>query len=224
MLARLGHGPDGGKVITLDINKPVRLGRPRRGSRYPSKTSMNLVQREKTEWSLSRAVPSVLIVVVLVGLFVKFGIVDQYARVSEATQEVTQAQAQLDALDASLTGYDSLKGEYAQYSTDYLSSDSATLVDRTTILGTIEDTLMSKATVTSVAISGNDVTVSLSGASLASVGEMARQIQQMSSVSSVSVSTASSKATTSNTSATDSDTVDATMKISMAASSGGGGA
>jgi hypothetical protein len=208
----------------LDINKPIRLGRAKGKTTYPSKTMMNLVQREKTEWSLSRSVPTILIMVVLVGLFIKFGIVDQYLQVAQADRQVAQVQTQLDTLDTSLIGYSSLKAEYAQYSTDYLSSDSASLVDRTTILNMIESTLMSEATVTSVAITGNDVTLSITGASLTTVGEMARQIQGLSSVSSVSVSTATSSTSSSTSTTTGSDTVNATMKVTMTASNNGGGA
>lgn len=151
---------------------------------------MNLAQQEKTETTVSRAVFFIILIFIAASLISKFAVIDQYAAVSEAESSLSATQLQLDDINTKLAGYSEVEGQYKMYSYGYLSSEEVVLVDRIGVLGTIEQQLMSAATVSKVEMQDNVATVSLSGVSLARVGELASGIKTLPEVANVIVYTA----------------------------------
>ena len=55
---------------------------------YPSKVTLNLAMREKSQFAPAKLVPLLLILIVLAGLFGKFAVADRLAKVDRAQAEL----------------------------------------------------------------------------------------------------------------------------------------
>ena len=89
-----------------------------RKNEYPSKQTVNLVFRERSINSPSRAIPAFLLFLVFLALFVRFGVQGQL-------QKMTSAQASLEKVQADLSGL-------VEYNRDYRVVEEG-LVGRTTV-------------------------------------------------------------------------------------------
>lgn len=176
-------------------------------AKYPVKTKMNLAQQEKAETTFSRAVLFIILIIAAAALISKFAVIDQYAAVGEAESSLSAMQLQLDDINTKLAGYSEVEDQYKMYSYGYLSSEEVALVDRIEVIDTIEQQLMTAATVSKVEMQDNVVTVSLSGVSLARVGELAGSIKTLPEVANVIVYTAVAE--------TSDQAVDASMVITF---------
>ena len=157
-------------------------------SAMPSKTSMNLYQPIDRGNPVTAAIAAVILAV-LIGLFAKFGVIDQLARVSEAQGRLATAQAELSMYEAQLTDYDAVAAEYESYTSQLNSSD----VSANDVLDLIEDYVMVYATVTSTNLQENVLALSLRDVPLDMVGTIAQGVKTHPLVKSVSVSTASTE-------------------------------
>ena len=170
---------------------------------------MNLCVSGSQELDLRSAVPVGLLLIVLVALFVKFGVVDQMAQVTEKQSELSQQQAILTADEAKLANYDKVEEEYDGYA---VSTNSGS-VSAITALDLVDTYVAPSATVSSINLKDNKLTLTLTNVNLDTVGALTTTLQGRPIVSGVTVSTAA-------TSATDTQNVVATMIISLVASNG----
>ena len=118
---------------------------------------------------------------VLAGAAAKFGVIDQYRRLTEAQRAYEQVHSQYTAVETALEDYDRVLAEYRTYSTDWMNdavdseSPNAALyaaVDRQRVLDLIERDMQSQGTVTSVLIRDNQAVVAMSGMSLDQISQM----------------------------------------------------
>lgn len=188
----------------MDLNKPIGKKTPK----YPTKTTMNLVQREIRENSFSRVALPAILMGVLVVAFVKFGVYDQFAAVGEANQAIEKAKARLDSTNDQLLAYGETEKQYKTYSYGYLSEEEAALLGRTEILDMLEKKLMNIATVYDIQISKNILVVGFSGVTLERVGNLTTELRSLPTVAGVNVTTAS-------TSESDTGVVTTTMLITL---------
>lgn len=197
--------------MALDWNKPVHLSdlRGKNSTGYPTKTTMNLCVSGSQELDLRSAVPVALLLIVLVALFVKFGVVDQLAQVAAKQSELTQQQAILTADEAKLANYNKVEEEYDGYA---VSTNSGS-VSAITALDLVDTYVAPSATVSSINLKDNTLTLTLTNVNLDTVGALTTTLQGRPIVSGVTVSTAA-------TSTTDTQNVVATMIISLVASNG----
>ena len=85
------------------------LKRPKNSGdkKYPTKTTMNLYVVEKSV-SKNRIILVAVLLVLLVGLFIKFGVVDQYARLHAKEAELSQQKLIVAQTEARLANYDEI--------------------------------------------------------------------------------------------------------------------
>lgn len=192
--------------MALDWNRKVEIGGRSRKSanEYPSKSSMNLMVPDEHGMELRKAVPLGIGLFLAVLLFVKFGIVDQYAQVAAAQSQLTEQQVLVSQYQAQLADYDSVKTDYQGYS----AASSSGNVNAITVLNMVEQQVMPSASVTTVNLKDNVLTLTLSNVSLDTVGTLQKSLKSQSIVSDVSVSTAT-------TSESASSNVIATMTITL---------
>lgn len=169
-------------------NKPIGSSKEKS---YPTKTAMNLVQREAKAITPGRLLVYILLAVIALGLIGKFGIYDQYAAVARVQQQNATMQTQLDALNASLKNYDSVSQEYAQYSQGYLSDSELSTVSRGDALALVDQHIRNAATVGSVTIKDNTMTVNCTNITLAEAGQITDDLKTQPLVSDVNLYTAS---------------------------------
>lgn len=190
--------------MALDWNKQISFGEifKRRGKKtapggYPTKTTMNLYQEDRKETELSKVIPTAILLVVGIGAFTKFGVLDQLARVSEKEAELSSVQSQVATIEAELHGFDELMEDYASYAPLL----SASGVDASEVLTMVEAFVMPRATVASSSLEGATLKLTLAEAPLSTVGEIVKTLQEQSIVSSVAVTSAQNDRTDASQSA-----------------------
>lgn len=194
--------------MALDWNKEIRFGgSSKKTAEYPTKTIINLNTVDHATIDLRKAVILGVVLLVLVTCFVKFGVLDFYGQVAAKQNELSQQQAALSQIENKISNYDSVKAEYESYGS-YLSGNSATAVDAITVLNLIDQQIMPVSKATSITLKDNTLSLSLTNASLSTIGDLVNTLSAQPIVSNVSVSTAA-------TSATAAQDVAATMVITL---------
>ena len=89
--------------MALDWNKEISFSglkkrTPKPKDEYPSKTYMNLAVSEKSTFDIRNNIPAIIILVVVVALFLKFGVFDFYARIDAKQAELNSRQQVLNSL------------------------------------------------------------------------------------------------------------------------------
>ena len=182
------------------------LKRPKNSGdkKYPTKTTMNLYVVERTTQT-SHVVLVAVLLIVIVALFVKFGVVDQYARLHAKETELSQQQLAVSQAEAQLKNYDEVLATYQGFA----STGDPNAVDAVSVLDLVTTQVMPYANVSSIVLDNGVLTLTLTGASLSTVGELATQLTGQDMVESVSVSTASNA-----TSSTVGDVATITIQLS----------
>lgn len=180
----------------------------RRLGRYPHKVGINLNMREKQTGTVLTLVIGCAAIVLLAGLAAKFGVIDQYRRLSQAEEAYAQVHRQYETVQEELSDYDKVLNEYRSYSMDWTGEDDTGLfsnVSRQDVLDLIETEMMPNGTVNSIQVLGNSVLVNMSGMTLARISEMFRVIEQNPIVDRVEL----------NVAETDKDRIDLLLDFSL---------
>lgn len=181
--------------MALDWNKEISFnGTSKKATQYPSKTHINLNVAEASVVDLRKAIPIAVVLIALVACVVKFGIVDFYGQVAAKQADLSQQKAALAQVDAKLANYDSVKTEYESYGS-YLTGSAATQVDAITVLNLVDQQIMPSASVTGINLKNDTLSLSLTNASLDTIGKLVSTLSSQPIVSNVSVSTAATNAT-----------------------------
>lgn len=160
---------------------------------YPSKTTINLAIREKSDFRLGRLLPRLLVLVIVVALFTKFAVMDRISLVADRRAALDVVQDQVSALELATADYDEVSAQYARYSSGWMNEEETALVDRQDALSLVEELLMPNATVLQVSISENVVAANLSGITLGEASALVRLLTADPKVSNVEVFTASNQ-------------------------------
>ena len=176
----------------MNLKQDVSLGSLKRGKTptYPTKTSINLVDTEKTRGNLMVQLALFVIALVLIGIFAKFAVVDPLASSMESGNEVSAAQARLDALIAENADYEELNAQYDRYVVPGLSEQEQNLVDRDTVLDLLQQKVMNVGYLDSLRVVSNTVTATCLGVDLSRVSSLVESLESDERVAHVTVSTA----------------------------------
>lgn len=176
----------------MDLKQEVSLGSLKRGKApaYPTKTSINLVDTEQARGNLVVQLALFAIALVLIGVFAKFAVVDPLASGMESGNEVSAAQARLDALIAENADYEELNAQYDRYVVPGLSEQEQNLVDRDTVLDLLQQKVMNVGYLDSLRVVSNTVTATCLGVDLSRVSSLVESLESDERVAHVTVSTA----------------------------------
>lgn len=176
----------------MDLKQEVSLGSLKRGKApaYPTKTSINLVDTEQARGNLVVQLVLFAIALVLIGIFAKFAVVDPLASSMESSNEVSAAQARLDALIAENADYEELNAQYDRYVVPGLSEQEQNLVDRDTVLDLLQQKVMNVGYLDSLRVVSNTVTATCLGVDLSRVSSLVESLESDERVAHVTVSTA----------------------------------
>ena len=191
--------------MALDWNKEVslstvldRFGSKKKGklgggssSGFPSKTTMNLYQVEKSSTDIRKVVIVGVLLAVGIGLFVKFGVFDQLALISAKERELAEQQALLEAARSTNDDYQSIKETYDAYMARY-GSDST---DAISILDMVEKRVMPHGFVSGIVLADGTLTLTLVDVPLDTMGNLAKDLESQPLVSNATVTTSTTKTT-----------------------------
>lgn len=176
----------------MNLKQDVSLGSLKRGKTptYPTKTSINLVDTERTRGNLMVQLALFVIALALIGIFAKFAVVDPLASSMASSNDVAAAQARLDALTAENADYAELNAQYDRYVVPGLTSEEQDLTDRDTVLDLLQQKVMDVGYLSSLRVMGNTATVTCLGADLNQISTLVENLETDKRVSHVTVSTA----------------------------------
>ena len=146
---------------------PVQTA-PRKMVKCPSKTGINMNQREKRTGQVLTLVIGLAVILLMAGLVARFGVMEQYRRLSEAQSAYGEVHSQLAACQEKLTDYELVLTEYRSCSLDGMTEgeDQLITVSRQAVLDLVEGIMMPRGKVISVNILDDTADVEMSGMSL----------------------------------------------------------
>ncbi len=183
----------GGKGLSMDVNLDFLkdLGKKKASSGLPSKTTMNLVILEKGENSKTTDIVLVVLLVVVLAVFAKFGVLDQYNAKKAAEEEYAAAQQELEQNKVLLTRYEAVFEKFSHYFKAFLTNDELKLVDRIQLIDMLDEHLFNVAEMQSININGNTIGISFYDVTLEQVGQLAQDLSDNELVTNVDLQTAS---------------------------------
>lgn len=171
---------------------------PRKMVKCPSKTGINMNQREKRTGQVLTLVIGLAVILLMAGLVARFGVMEQYQRLSEAQSAYGEVHSQLAACQEKLTDYDLVLTEYRSCSLDGMTEgeDQLITVSRQAVLDLVEGIMMPRGKVISVNILDDTADVEMSGMSLDQISAMFAAIEAESIVRSVELNMAATEENT----------------------------
>ena len=147
---------------------------PRKMVKCPSKTGINMNQREKRTGQVLTLVIGLAVILLMAGLVARFGVMEQYRRLSEAQSAYGEVHSQLAACQEKLTDYELVLTEYRSCSLDGMTEgeDQLITVSRQAVLDLVEGIMMPRGKVISVNILDDTADVEMSGMSLDQISTM----------------------------------------------------
>ncbi len=155
----------------------------------PTKKTLNLMIRERQGQDPRILIPALVVGVIVLGLFCKFGVVDRLTAASRAEYAAQKAEQELAAAKLELADYDEVEAEYSRYFSDALDSKDMPQPCKD-VLAMMEAQLMNKAMVTSLRFSKNTLFLQLNVSNLSVTSELIEALWNVPMVENVSISTA----------------------------------
>ena len=159
-------------------------------NKLPDKKSINFAHIGEQKINAALAVLGILIIVILAGLFAKFAVSDRLASLQEKKNEKAALEAEEKRLEAEIASYGDLEAEYAHYTYEKFTDEELGWVSRREVLTIIRDTVLSTADLNSWTLSGNVLTLNVTGVNLETVSELSKTLENMDDVSYCMVSNA----------------------------------
>ena len=171
---------------------------PRKMVKCPSKTGINMNQREKRTGQVLTLVIGLAVILLMAGLVARFGVMEQYKRLSEAQSAYGEVHSQLAACQEKLTDYELVLTEYRSCSLDGMTEgeDQLITVSRQAVLDLVEGIMMPRGKVISVNILDDTADVEMSGMSLDQISAMFTVMEAESIVRSVELNMAATEENT----------------------------
>lgn len=182
--------------LKLDLNKEVSFGKKSHGS-IPTKTSINLVIKKESFFSSKKALPTIIIGALVLVLLIGLLFVKPLLELTSADARIADLQSQLDETNQMIDSMGAVEEEYAHYTTEGMTEEELSRVDRVKVMKLVEDAVVNSGNVRSWNITENTMTLDVRGASLSELNQIAAAIEKESIVDRCVINTAN-KGTTDN--------------------------
>ena len=135
------------------------------------------------------------VILLMAGLVARFGVMEQYRRLSEAQSAYGKVHSQLAACQEQLTDYEQVLAEYRSSSLDGMADSEGKLitVPRRDVLDLVETLMMPRGKVLSVEILDDAAEVEMSDMRLDQISEMFAVMEEQPIVQSVELNVASTE-------------------------------
>ncbi len=166
-----------------------------RRRRMPVKTSINLVMVDEKKINLGIAIPAILLIILLAGVFSKYMVYDKLMEMSRAEGEVSRLRSQYDTLLSAAEEMTGVEDTYAHYTTSGMTGEELGMVDRVKVLELVESVLPSSKYAKSWNVSGNILTIEVTESTLSQQNDLAKKIEKSPIVDSCIIMTANKNET-----------------------------
>ncbi|MBQ7677069.1 MAG: hypothetical protein IJT32_02425 [Lachnospiraceae bacterium] len=178
--------------ISLDTIK--NLFRRKKKKSEHLKTTINFVrlsEEKGTNWFL--AIPGIIAIVIGAVLFSKLAVIDRYGRLSRAQGEVAALEDQIAAGMEELNGSGELTEQFYHYTWTGMTEEELSRESRVRITGLIGYIDERGLAVNACSLSGNILTLNVTGASLEQISKVMVDVRGQEIVDTASVSMAQTK-------------------------------
>lgn len=158
--------------------------------KIPVKHTINLASAGVKKMNMKAAVIGIILIVAAAVLFSKFAVADRLIAMNRANGRTARLQSELDAGYAKIASYGDIEAEYAHYTLADMTDEELSLVSRTDIVSMIEKEVPGDEAEVSWSVSGNILTLVVSGDSLEEFNHLARNLEKYDIVSLCTVTTA----------------------------------
>ena len=166
-----------------------------RTARAPKK-QINLALAGQKKKHYFVAVPAIGAIVVVAGIIGKVAVADRLIKVSEAQSAASELQKQVDDITAYIDSFGDLQDTYAHYTYQGLNGDELSYLNRPDVLRLMKDVIFPKVTVSSWSVSGNQLTLPVTGENLSDINSLVQELEQEPIVDYCNVMTAVTDSTT----------------------------
>ena len=157
---------------------------------YPSKTTINLLYKEKDAGKDLVAVLLFLVFMVLLAVFTKLMVIDQLAKVGEAERAYHEVERQLEQYKEINQDYAAVEEEYSHYGNDFQTVEETNRQDRAAMLAVIDQKVKVDSGILNIQIAYNTATLTIEKTTLAEVSSLVAALEESSIVEYVAPSTA----------------------------------
>lgn len=144
--------------------------------KYPDKTVLNLVIKERRPVKVLRTVLLLLLLLILAGAFSKFAVADRLNAASAAQADYLKSQKQLTELRRFNEAFDTVQHEYARYFSAELENSDTAAADSLLAMNIVELIVMKNAAVSSFDLSGSKLTVHIVDTDLSVASSLIKEL------------------------------------------------
>ena len=142
----------------------------------PTKKTMNF-SRHVSSFDLRKMAPYLIVIVIVLALFAKFGFIDQLSKKTDAYAQLADIQSQQEMLNLKLKDYPELEKQYGRYSYGWMNEDEVSLVDRMEVYSLIESKVKDAAVIENFAVNGNVITMNMRGITLIQASAVVKDLE-----------------------------------------------
>lgn len=161
----------------------AKTGKERRGKeskrgRMPTKRSINLARIDEKKFSFGIAIPAIILIVILAGVFSKFFVIDRFAEMDAAVAEVMRLRSQVDAFNDALKEFKDVEDTYAHYTNTGMNAEELARVNREQVLDLVNSVLPEGKGEVAWNVSGNILIMEVAESSLGRQNELTKKIEE----------------------------------------------
>ena len=176
--SELMDGLGGGRISEVPSLWMLAAGTALGRTAKAPKKQINLAfagQKKKHYWV---AVPAIGGIVVVAGVIGKVAVADRLVQMSEAQSAVSQMQQQVDDITAYIDSFGDLQETYAHYTYQGLTDDELSFLNRPEVLKLMTDIIFPKVMVSSWSVSGNQLSLPVTGENLSDINSLVQELEQ----------------------------------------------
>ncbi len=144
---------------------------------YPTKESINFAEIGVTPMKMEIIVPGIILIILFAVLISKFFVVDRLVAYNQLSSEVNSLQSRLDEANATIESYSEVAEKYAHYTYTGMTPDEVALQNRMDVVALIQKDILGRAEVGSWSVTGNEVSIPITGVTFTEIGSIVAQIE-----------------------------------------------
>ena len=173
LLESMGGNHVSGTPALWLIAAGTALGRTARAS----KKQINLALAGQKKKHYFVAIPAIGAIVAAAGFFGKVAVADRLVEMSVQQSLASDLQKQVDDVTDYIAGFGDLQQTYAHYTYQGLSVDELSYINRPKVLKLMKEVIFPKVTVSSWSLSGNQLTLPVTGENLSDINALVQQLE-----------------------------------------------
>ena len=166
-------------AINIKLPKLKKSDKPQKikKGKIPTKNFINVQLVKKQTFSLKKNWPILAVIIVLLLVAGKFLVFDRIFSVAKEANHVATMQNELSVANSQIAKLGDLEDEYAHYTISGMTEEELSRVDRVAAMKLIEEAFLGGNISRSWNLTGNVMTLQVSGPSLSELNDLASELE-----------------------------------------------